>query len=449
MQADANSLCLSPLSLGRRNALRHHPSNTVKKKPTIIFVSSVCPAQHSLLSLYLQKADLAQSWFMTTPGNVKKYFATYPNLLGFQPDGKIVGPQSYYYTSKLERSARIGRGVLKAIQAFEKAQPIDLIVVHSLWGAPHFLYGETNAAIVSYIEFPSYLGHGWDAAYPPDESQRMADRNIEMLHYHQVLNSDLTIVPSRHARNLFPESLRPLIEVQFEGFDIQPLPTPPEREDKRFTIGFSARDLSSSKGLETYIRLVDRLMREGDGQHMRFVAIGDPQTSTYGFEQQWVARKYGNEVKSFRDHLLKEYPNAQPVIEFHGKLPYDQFSAMLGSIDLFLYPLRYGVANWGLMEILARGGCIIGSNWGFVPELIQHDVNGMLAPDFDEAWLSAIRLLRDDPARRARYSAAARTTGEAYHISKIAPRYMQLFELAVAKRQARAMAQAPMSGPWA
>ncbi|MFC3217296.1 hypothetical protein [Comamonas sp. JC664] len=42
-------------------------------------------------------------------------------------------------------------------------------MAHSLWGAPNWLYGELDAAIISYIEFPSYLAHGWDAAYPPDQ----------------------------------------------------------------------------------------------------------------------------------------------------------------------------------------------------------------------------------------------------------------------------------------
>lgn len=415
-------------------------NNTVNKKPIIVFVSAVCPAQHSLLCQYLNDADLANSWYLTTPGHAQKYADTYRNLLGFQPDGNIVAAQSYYYTDKLERSARISRGVLKAIQEFEKKQPIDVIVAHSLWGAPHFLYGETKAAIVSYIEFPSYKAHGWDAGYPPDQAQRMGDRNMEMLHFHQVLCSDLTIVPSQHARSLFPDSLKPNIAVQFEGFDIQPQPSTTDRTDTRFTVGFAARDLSSAKGLETFVRLVDKLVQDGDGQAMRFVAIGDPQASTYGYEQQWVERLRNPAIKSFLDHLFSLYPRAAKAIELHGKLPYEEFSAMLGSIDVFLYPLRWGVANWGLMEILARGGCIIGSNWGFVPELIEHDVNGMLAPDSDEAWLATIRQLQADPTRRARYSAAARRTGEAFHISKIAPRYMQLFELAIAKRQAQAMA---------
>ena len=43
-----------------------------------------------------------------------------------------------------------------------------------------------------------------------------------MLHFHQVLCSDLTIVPSAHARSLFPPLLQDRVAVQFEGLDIAP-----------------------------------------------------------------------------------------------------------------------------------------------------------------------------------------------------------------------------------
>ncbi|WP_159912946.1 glycosyltransferase [Pantoea sp. 18069] len=423
------------------------------QKPLIVFVGAVYPSQYTLLCSHMRASGMADSWFMTTPGHKAKHEKDCDHLLSFQPDGKIVGPQSYYYSGKVERSARICRGVLKALKAFEKAQGrrIDVVVAHSLWGAPNWLYDELDAAIVSYIEFPSYRTHGCDATYPPDEAQRLADRNTEMLHFHQVLRSDLTIVPSAHARSMFPPLLQDRIAVQFEGFDIQPplrKSAEAAADGQPFTIAFSARDLSSAKGFETYMRLVDRMVREGDAKDTRFIAIGDPAAATYGYEQQWVERRYGGKVASFRDHLLKVYPGAQ-VVEFPGRLPYAQFAEMLAGVDLFLYPLRHGVANWGLMEILARGGCVIGSNWGFTPELVQHDVNGLLLPDNDDAWIEAIRALRADPPRRARYAKAAQETGRQYHISNIAPRFMALFERAMGQRRAPLItaAKGPLAGP--
>ncbi|MEG1769788.1 MAG: glycosyl transferase family 1, partial [Comamonas sp.] len=82
----------------------------------------------------------------------------------------------------------------------------------------------------------------------------------------------------------------------------------------------------------------------------------------------------------------------------------------------------------------------IGTNWGFLPELVQNDVNGLLLPDNDDAWIAAIRALRADPARRARYSQAAQETGRKYHISQIAPRFLALFERALSQRRAPLLA---------
>lgn len=401
-------------------------------RPVIVFVSSVSPGQHSLLCEYLRTAGMADTWYLTTPGNAKRSEDRFGNLLTFRPDGQIVGPQSYYYSAKVERSARIGRGVLGALREFRKTRRIDLVVAHSLWGAPHFLYDEIDAAIVSYIEFPSYRAHGWDPKYPPDLAQRIGDRNMEMLHYHQVLKSDLTIVPSAHAKAMFPPELQGRIEVQFEGFDFsaEPLPEPGGAGEGPFTVGFSARDLSSAKGFETFVRLVDRLAPKHPD--MRFVALGGADVVTYGYEAQWVHRRYGGEVATFRDHLLREYPEAAKVISFPGKLPYDEFAQLIGTIDLFLYPLRHGVANWGLMEILGRGGVVLGTDRGFVPELVTDGVNGLLLPlDDDDAWIAAIEALRDDPAKRARLAAWARRTGEDFHISRVAPRYMTYFRRAM------------------
>ena len=401
-------------------------------KPVIVFASAVCPAQFSGLCQYLNESGLAEAYYLTTPGHVETYKHKYDNLISFQPDGLIVGAQSYYYSAKTERSARISRGIYNKLLDFQKTKKIDVIVSHALWGAPMFLYDEIDAAIVSYVEFPSYHAHGWDPKYPPDPSQRLTDRNMEMLSFHQVLKSDLTIVPSAYARSLFPQELQPRIDVQFEGFDVDPLPPNPDQGG--FTIGFSARDLSSAKGFETYVRLVDRMVREGLAERIgaRFIAIGGKDGSTYGYESQWVERKMGK-GHSFADYLLTQYP-AAACIEFPGKLPYDQFAAKLAGIDLFLYPLQFGVANWGLMEILARGKPIIASNRTFVSELIEHGENGLLLPEDDGLWLREIERLAGDPAARAAMGAEAAIRAEAYDLRAVAPRYMTLFEKAIARR---------------
>lgn len=412
----------------------------MQKKLTIVIAGSVFPNQYTALGEYLNSSGIADVIFLTTPGHAKNNAEKYDNILSFKPDGKIVGPQSYYYSAKVERSARIARGIMNRLKELEKTRKIDLVISHSLFGAPHFLYDEIDAAIISYIEFPSYEAHGWDERYPPDLSQRVSDRNMEMLHYHQVLKSDMTIVPSQTAKSMFPDELKSRIEVQFEGFNITPDPLP-ENKEGPFTLGFAARDLSNVKGVDIFVEIVNRLAQEGED--MRFVAIGGEKGTTYGYESQWLERHYkgklkeGQETPSYLEHWIKQRPAAK-VIERPGKLPYDEYAKMLGEVDVFCYPLRLGVANWGLMEILARGGCVIGANHGYVPELVTHGVNGELAPISDiDAWVAAIRRLKFNPEKRLEYSRAALNTGRNYHVSSVAPRYLTIFRKALENYELR------------
>jgi len=405
-------------------------------KPVIVFAGAVYPGQFGHLAEYLRKTGMAESYFLTTPGHRDQNKDKGAHILAFKPDGPIVGDTQYYYTAKLERSARISRGMLAALQDLQKQRKVDVVVTHSLWGTPHFLYDEIDAAIVSYVEFPSYRTHGWDPTYPPDLAQRMSDKNIEMMHYYQALRSDLVICPSHHAKRMFPAAVQGNIEVQLEGLDFGPQLA--KGPGQPFTVGFAARDLSNAKGFDSFVQIVDRLVRDGfDG---RFVALGDSGGATYGYEQQWVKRKYNGEVPDFCTHLMREYTAAAQVIDLPGKLPYEAYVKRLSDIDIFLYPLRYGVANWGLMEILGRGGCVVAPDRGYPTELIQHGVNGILLPDDLDMWVQTVRALKYDPAQRSRLGQAARILGQNQSVQAVAPRYMTLFRQAMDNRTRRQVA---------
>ena len=407
-------------------------------KPVIVFVGSVYPGQFGGLCDYLRKSGVAETYFLTTPGHRARNVDRGAHILAFQPDGKIVGEQSYYYSAKVERSARIGRGVLNALREFQSKKKIDVVVSHSLFGAPHFLYDEIDAAIISYIEFPSYQAHGWDPTYPPDLAQRMADKNTEMLNFHQAVRSDLVICPSHHAKQMFPRALQGNIEVQLEGFDFETNShgARAKASDAPFTIGFAARDLSSAKGFDTYMGLVSQLIDQK--VEARFIALGGAGVTTYGYEEQWVRREHNGAIANFCEHLKSVYPQAGEAVEFAGTLPYEEYTQRIADIDLFLYPLKYGVANWGLVEILGRGACVIAPDSGYPTELIIDDVNGCLLPDEDAAWISAIKALMEDPDRRKRYGAAARIMSIQHHsYAAVTPRYMQLFRKAMQNRKMR------------
>jgi glycosyltransferase involved in cell wall biosynthesis len=62
-----------------------------------------------------------------------------------------------------------------------------------------------------------------------------------------------------------------------------------------------------------------------------------------------------------------------------------------------------------VLEAMARARAVIATNVGGIPELIEHDVTGLLVPPGDETALAeAIAALLADPARAARLGEAAR-----------------------------------------
>jgi len=399
--------------------------------PSIVFVHAVTPGQHNALCDYLNREGLAKARYMTVPGHVERYKNQYSGLVKFQPDGQIVGPQSYYYSDKTERSARISRGVLSALQDLASREKIDLIVAHSLWGSPLFLYDELDVPVVNYMEFPSYRLHGWDPQYPPTLGQRLTDKNMEMIHFYQALRSVLNIVPTEYAKSLFPPELQSRIVVQFEGFELPPpdFDTPISRQGKPFTVAFSARDLSSAKGYDTYMKVAQAIAERN--LDIQCIALGSDQVSTYGYENVFLKEKYPQETVGFHEHLTRIYPKAN--VQLLGRLPYDEFSNALANVDVFLYPLKHGVGNWGLIEILGRGKAIVASETCFIPEVIQHGQNGLLVKDPEnvDSWIDAILSIKNNWELRQHIQKGAANAFQKFSMSHVAPSYMSIFRRAI------------------
>ena len=409
-----------------------------KLKLNILFVHTVCPAQFSDLCEYLNSSGLANAFYMTVPGHKKNYDSRYRNLLSLKPDGNIIARNAYYYSGKIERAARISLGLYRELSTFPKK--IDLIVAHGTWGSPHLIFDEFDVPVITYIEFPSYADHGWDPKYPPDASQRLADKSMQMLSYYQVIKSDLTLVPSDYARQMFPELLRDRISVQFEGIDKckvnQHSPANVYLPSGMKTIGFAALDLSSAKGLETFIETAAFLIKSEEAIH--FVVIGDPDKTTYGYESLFLERKYGKNSKvTFQDHLMRKFKADPERFTFTGKLPYPEFSDLLNRVDVFAYPVKFGSGNWGLLELLIRGCAVVAANRCYVPEMIKHNQNGVLVQGDDpKVWGAELMSLLNDEYRIKKIRAEAKIRSSKYDISTVAKNYMSIFSKAISNHKA-------------
>ncbi|KON82333.1 glycosyltransferase [Azoarcus sp. PA01] len=392
--------------------------------------------QFQTLHEYLNAESLAHSWFLCSTSVYQANKDRIPNLVPFQVPAE--NANTYFYTKNLE--ARIQRSFLirKSISELLARTGIDVIVAHGSGGFPLQLFGEFDIPIITYIEFPSFTHHGYDPKYPQPDYASYRDKVFEMTSYHQVLKSELVIVPSAYAKAMFPACLHDKVIAQMEGFDITRRPSTFARKDGIFHIGFAARDLSSAKGFEQFILIAKEILKKR--QNVRFVFCGAPKV-LYSYEDAFLQSCFEkeNRPESFMKYVLEREGitlGADSAFQHVDFASYDEFAGYVEAMDLFLYPLQFGSANWGLFELLFRAKVVIGSDRCFVPEVIRHRYNGLLCKYEDiQTWVQYAMEVIDAPADfRHLGENALQDARERFHIRNVAASYLRIFDMAIGRR---------------
>ncbi len=122
-------------------------------------------------------------------------------------------------------------------------------------------------------------------------------------------------------------------------------------------------------------------------------------------------------------------------VHFLGRRTRDEIATLLRESDILVAPSipttsgrREGIPVV-LMEAMASGLAVVGSNISGIPELVEHEVNGCLCPPKDGAALAdALEQLGKDPVRLAELGREARAKVlREYHLSTNARRLISLF----------------------
>ena len=393
--------------------------------------------QFEKLHLYLNAQGLAHSTFMCSSGVYNTNKDKIPNLLSFQAVAE--NDKNYFYTRSIEARTQRSFFIKKSLNEYLTKSGVDVIVAHGSGGFPLQLFDEFSIPIISYVEFPSFTLHGNDPKYPQPDYATYKDKIFEMTSFHQVLKSELTIVPSTYAKGLFPTCLHDRIIPQMEGFEIVRKSSKFMKKEGFFYIGFAARDLSSAKGFEQFILIAKEILKTR--QNVKFVFCGSAKV-LYSYEVAFLQNNFEKDQRpeSFMQYILDREGitlGDDSPFEHVDYAVYDQFADYIEGMDMFLYPLQFGSANWGLFEIAFRGRIIIGSDRCFVPEVIRHGYNGLLCPYDDvQLWARMAIDVVDSPQNYAKLGKAAEIdANERFHISKVAQRYLDIFQTAISKKK--------------
>ncbi len=311
----------------------------------------------------------------------------------------------------------------------------DVIYGHSGWGETLFLKEVwPEAKLLVYAEF-YFRGIGADVGFDAEHQvqgfdQVMIAQSRAAYLAQALVHADGGVSPTDWQASTHPPILRNRLEVIFDGVDCDRLTPNPQA---RFTlpdgrvvargdevVTFVNRNLEPYRGYHIFLRaLPDVLVARPDAQ---VVIVGEAGVS-YG-----SAPKEGG---SWKDLILAEVRDRLDMsrVHFVGKLPYDRLVDLLHVSRVHAYLTYPFVLSWSMVETMAAGTLVVGSNTAPVAELIQDGINGKLVDFFDvKGWSIALTdALAHPEAYDGFRDAARRTVRERYDLRSVClPKQVEL-----------------------
>ncbi|OGB24016.1 MAG: glycosyl transferase family 1 [Burkholderiales bacterium RIFCSPLOWO2_02_FULL_57_36] len=307
-------------------------------------------------------------------------------LLRYKPH-RQASSHTHPYVRSFEDGVLHGQQVLRLLLDLKaKGYRPDVIVAHPGWGET--LYAKEafpNTKLIHFCEY-YYQTQGADAGFDPEfplEIHGAASiRSRNALHLLNLENCDQAITPTRWQHSLHPAAYQGKIQVIHEGIDTANLGPDPEAclqlpNGKVLKAGepiitYVARNLEPYRGFHSFMRALPLILK----QHptCQVLVVGGDDVS-YGSRPK--------DAPNWRSKLLAENPLDLNRVHFLGKVPYATYKKVLQVSAVHLYLTYPFVLSWSLLEAMASGCLIVGSDTAPVREVIKDGENGLLVNFFD------------------------------------------------------------------
>lgn len=107
-------------------------------------------------------------------------------------------------------------------------------------------------------------------------------------------------------------------------------------------------------------------------------------------------------------------------IHFSGPVSKKNVPRRLSEADIFLNTANIDNTPVSVLEAMASGLCVVSTNVGGIPYLLEHEKDSLLVPpNHPEAMAAAVRKILNDPSLAARLSSSARKKAEQFDWSKV------------------------------
>ena len=399
----------------------------------LLFVHQNFPAQFGHIAHYLATKH---GFRCTCVANGKGGFAGPVEVIPYQLKGGAT-ERSHYCSRTFENAMWHTAAVYEALKARPDIQP-DLVVGHSGFGSTLFLRQLYHCPIINYFEYfykPSHSDMDFRPEFPPLEIDQLRSLARNAMLLLDLENCEGGYSPTYWQRNCLPPVFHDKVRVVFDGVDTQvwqpQARTPRKVGDLTFPddvriVTYASRGLESMRGFDNFMQMAKRLCERR--KDVVFLVVGSDQVF-YGGDARFT------EGKTFRDWVLSQGGYDLSRFHFLGTVPAATLAQIFSISDLHVYLTVPFVLSWSLLDALACGATVLGSDTGPVREIIQHGTNGLLSNFFDiEAMAqTADRVLRSPDEFRPLGKAGWNLIQERYSMDVCLPQMLALYDEVISK----------------
>lgn len=399
-----------------------------------LFVHKVFPGQYAHLARALAAERVNEVVFLHAEGDGEM-----PNVRKVRiAASRAASASTHHYVQGLETAVLLGQAAYRAASELARTgfRP-DVICAHAGFGPGLYLKDAfPGVPVLGYFEW-YYRAYDADAdffdsqAVSADDALRIRTRNAEILL--ELTNCDAGLCPTEFQRAQFPPELQTKLTVLHDGVDADyfapaPISLPSVPSDAEL-VTYATRGLEPYRGFPQFMQALALLQARRPRLHA--VIVGADQTH-YG---RPAANGGGH-----RDATLAAIPTLdRERLHFRGFLPPTEYRDVLRASHAHVYLTVPFVLSWSLLDAMATGCAIVGSDTGPVREIMHDGHTGLLADmRSPRAIATAIERLLDDRALAGRLGSAARQhVLDHYALKKLLPRQRSLVAALAARKGAR------------
>jgi glycosyltransferase involved in cell wall biosynthesis len=339
--------------------------------------------------------------------------------------------ETHYCSRTFENAIWHSHAVFQALAARPDLKP-DVIVGHSGFGSTLFLKElYPDVPIINLFEYFYHVTNSdmdFRPEFQPSEMDRLRARARNGMILLDLDNCTRGYSPTSWQRSRFPLEYQSKLHVVFDGIDTSiwkpQSGTLGQIGDHSIPAGtkiltYVARGFESMRGFDMFMKTAKLILAQR--QDVVIIVVGTDRVH-YGGDLKHTGGK------TFKEFVLSQDDYDLSRIIFTGALPERALARLLALTDLHIYLTVPFVLSWSMLNAMACGAVVLGSDTAPVRELIEPGKTGLLA-DFHspEAIAEAAEaVLRNPSEYKALGHRAAELIRESYSVEVCLPQFEQL-----------------------